>query len=102
MPSPFQDDDVFPDRPDTLDFWRLSEVVLMLDGRSGGVGFRQPFDGVIDLPSVEYMGRQRVEIALSGLGLPDPGQAIKDLMVSVFMTAVVTGIEFQRAGGHRG
>lgn len=92
----------FPDRPDHPDFWRMSDVVLKLDGRMQEGGTEETFvESIaesIDMDSVMYMAQERCSILLEQMGAP---MALLPMLMTTFMTSVVTGIEFQKAGGHR-
>lgn len=102
MPSPFGDDEQFPDRPDTLDFWRLSETVMQFDGGANeqGLGLEEIAQGRIDLDSLNYMAEGRARLMISKTALPPHPHLIAALH-AMFTTAVLTGIEFERKGGHR-
>lgn len=51
----------FPDRPDHPDFWKLSEIVLQLDGRAmeDESDFASTLASMMDPKSLCYMARQR-------------------------------------------
>jgi len=102
MPSPFGDDERFPERPDVPDFWRLSDVVLQFDGASGegDKTLEQVAEGRIDMNALAYMGAQRVAMLVARAGLPHSPELLAALH-TVFTTSVLTGIEFERKGGHR-
>lgn len=94
----------FPNRPQTPDYWRLSEVCLRLDGASGegGKSFEDVVGDAVDPRSLAYVAEQRVGIFLQRLGLEHQiPPALRSVMETIFVTSVVTGIEFQKAGGHR-
>lgn len=99
----FMDNDRFPNRPDSPDFWRLSDVVLKLDGRAteGNEPFEQLAGPLIDIEALEYMAEQRTAAFTQAVGVP-PTPELQSLLVTVFVTSVLTGIEFEKAGGHRG
>jgi hypothetical protein len=91
----------FPSRPQHPDFWRLSEVVLKLDGDSteGRRPLKASAEGRIDLASLAYLASQRVGLLEQRVGeLPDN---VRASLAAMFLTGVLTGIEFERAGGHR-
>lgn len=105
MSSPFGDDAEFPDRPDTLDFWRLSQVVLGLDASAQeGKDALKVLDGVIDAPSLAYTTEQRIQSILQAVSGGHSGLVALNpvaLLESVFMSGVVIGIKFEKEGGHR-
>lgn len=105
MPSPFGDDDQFPDRPDHPDFWRLSDVVLQQDGAlQEAVDKDAEYDRIIaehvDLDSVMYLAQQRAQRVLleQGFGLNPDAVA---MVSAAYLTGVVAGIAFEKKGGHR-
>ena len=84
----------FPDRPNTADFWRLSEAVLRNDGDAteGGRSAEQIYsDEIADLRSVLYMAKARAAM----MGLPAISGA------TLWLDAFAAGVRFQQAGGHR-
>ena len=102
MPSPFGDDDQFPDRPDTLDFWRLSESVLKQDGKASETteSFHTVLSELVDVESDVYMAEQRSTFLIRHKGLPY-SEILKGLLMSVYLDAFTTGVNFQKAGGTR-
>lgn len=102
MPSPFGDEAQHPDRPDSPDFWRLSETVLQFDGAASedGMDLDEIAEGRIDLDALNYMAEQRAMRLLQASGLPYHPLVFCALHAA-FTTAVLTGIEFERKGGHR-
>jgi hypothetical protein len=96
----------FPDRPDTPDFWRMSETVLYLDGevQEGGKSVPEIHDGRVDLESLVYTAEQRVNGLLTdlfGLSLFELPNEIRAALGTVYMGAFLHGVLFQKAGGHR-
>lgn len=63
------DRDKFPNRPDTPEFWHLSEIVLANDANSGGL--RNVVGQFIEMRVLEYMAMQRAAMACEKIGLPD-------------------------------
>lgn len=62
--------DVFPgpsNRPDHPDFWKLSDVVLQLDGKTEDPGFDFPsfLSEIIDPKVLAYMAMQRAMLVTS-------------------------------------
>ena len=55
------DSDEFPNRPDNPDFWRLSELVLQLDGQAseGGNRIDEIVATVVDPRSLAYVAMHR-------------------------------------------
>lgn len=92
----FADPD-YPDRPQHPDFHRLMGVVAYLDGQA--VEGNKPADEVaaqvVDMESLEYMAIQRAIRASQITGLPVP------TLASLYLDGFVTGVFFQREGGHR-
>lgn len=93
----------FPDRPQHPDFWRLADVTTRLDGGAteGGKTIEQVAEGVIDLESLSYAATQRVGLFLQALGYENIEPEVVAMLETVFVTSVITGIEFQKAGGTR-
>lgn len=93
----------FPNRPQTPDFWRLSETALMLDGKTVE-GQQHTFDTTsefVDVVSLDYMCEVRTAIMLQELGMGGLPDSIKVLFQAAMMGGVVHGIAFEKAGGHR-
>ena len=104
--------DQFPDRPDHADFWRLSSIVLKLDG---GVSDPQVVGGGVDLfdrlkevitsdESAIYMCNQRTSMFLNALRKADPrwaagvallGPHIGAAMASMWLEGFVVGNHFK-------
>ena len=97
-------DDVFgefPDRPNTRDFWRLSLVVLQLDGGATEDEFgRFALPDFVDEDSLVYLARQRIATVARLLGT-SPTQAETALMLAVYVEAFLVGCKFSERGGHR-
>ena len=94
-------DPQFPNRPQTPDFWRLSETILMLDGRSGGGALvAEVVAGFVDVQSALYMTDQRVEMLIRDLGI-EVSTAMRVVLLTVYMGGLTHGIAFEQAGGHR-
>lgn len=93
----------FPDRPQTPDFWRLAETGMQLDGRTteGGESPLAMTDEVIDMESLMYVAKSRINLMLDGIHM-NPSDKIRTAMIAAYVTAVVHGIKFEKAGGHRG
>lgn len=102
MPSPFGDDEQFPDRPDTLDFWRLSESVLKQDGKASETNesFHTVLAELVDVESIVYMSEQRATFLIHHTGIPY-SEVLKGLLMTVYLDAFTTGVNFQKAGGTR-
>lgn len=91
MSDPLRDER-FPDRPQTEDFWRLSDAVLQNDAIATEQGIEAAMKGLIDIDSAVYMGVQRAGMA---------GMIHDPRVVSMWLDGVALGIRFQQAGGHR-
>lgn len=88
----------FPDRPDTPDFWRLSETVLEQDGRSVEGG-EDPFTiADVDQKSITYMARHRVAMAFGGAPIPTN---VLTTIIALYVDAFTVGRGFEKRGGHR-
>lgn len=61
MSDPLRDPDFYPQRPQSQDFWRLSEIVLWMDGKTEDEGFN--FEAFLkeaaDPEALLYMAEQR-------------------------------------------
>lgn len=95
-------DPEFPDRPQTLDFARLSGVVRELD-EVEDVG--ASIASLLDEDSLTYMMQHRLGQAINSLpqlrlgvmlGALDP-----NALGAIYLDAFMTGVEFQKRGGHR-
>jgi len=105
MPSAM--DNVFgerPNRPDTPDFWKLSAVILRLDGAMEAATTKEEKDKLyvslvgahIDVDSLAYMAMQR---AMSGLGLTTSTEVRENMamvakLASIYMDAFIAGCEY--------
>lgn len=92
------DRDKFPGRPDHPDFWRLSEVLLRIDGATTE-GRESVVDVLgVDMASFMYAANERVSRAV------DQQRQVGDpylLLMTVYMDAFALGKGFAEAGGHR-
>lgn len=82
-----------PGRPDHPDFWKLSEIILEMDGKfSEGEGedFEAFIREQIDVDSVTYMALQRA-LRLQGRGL--------DSIAAIYLEAFIVGRTFERRYG---
>jgi hypothetical protein len=79
-------DDVFgamPQRPDGRDFWRLSQLILGMDGELEAAAndeekdkaFRLRVGAWVDMDAITYMGMQR---AFRALGVTTVGDLVRD------------------------
>jgi hypothetical protein len=120
--------DVFgsnPDRPDHPDFWRMSDVRLMLDGRTQNPdisdeerqkSFAELYGDAADIESISYLAFMRTRAAFGLEGAAKIEEAFASLMgkessrltteqrtkvMALYMEAFVTGVEFQKRGGHQ-
>ncbi len=93
----------FPNRPQHPDFWRLSETAMALDGKTAesGASVSDVASPDIDVESLFYAAESRVNLMLQATGLKVP-DSVQGAMVAIYISALVHGIEFQKAGGHRG
>jgi len=100
MADPF-DSDLFPDRPDTPDFWRLSEVGLHHDGAAleEEDGLNRIINSIIDQPSLLYAIEHRLGNA--GVITPATPIALKAKLMALYVDAFCLGADFIRRGGHR-
>ena len=103
MTDPLQDAR-FPDRPQSPDFWRLSESVLMLDGRAqqDDATVKAITDEFVDTDAVTYVAEQRAGLMLRSFDMEHLPRSVQLMLVSMYMGGVVHGIAFEKAGGHRG
>lgn len=92
----------FPDRPQTPDFWRLSEIGLAHDAAAteGGHSIGSIIGDVIDERSLIYYAEHRLGNAFE-MKLDALGPAGKALIMSVYIDAFLKGASFEKAGGHR-
>lgn len=96
-----------PERPNTPDLWRISEVLLRNDGAVDAAAgpdkekvFKEITSGVVDIPSVLFMCEQRVRRAFGPITSPEE-VPIRARLVSLVLDSFITGAHFQAAGGHR-
>lgn len=96
-----------PQRPDTKEFWALSDIVLKLDGRMDAAGTdeekNQVFEGAVtdtgmSSDALAYMGMQRAFRAVgvqTRRDLDDP-RVIKQVMAmtALYMEAFIVGSDF--------
>src|SRR4051812_38164089 len=79
-----------PDRPQHPDFWRLSEIILELDGKfseEGMENFDDFVNGEVDLDSIMYMAMQRA-LRLRGRNLGS--------ISAIYVEAFLVGRRFER------
>lgn len=91
----------FPDRPQTPDFWRLSEVALDHDARAvetEDVG--QILAEMVDEPSLMYMAEHRLGNAF-GITPVGVGPGLFAVLMGIYYDAFAKGVDFQKRGGHR-
>lgn len=91
----------YPDRPQTPDFWRLSEVSLEQDARaveSNDVG--EILAELVDEPSLLYLAQNRIQIAF-GLSADVVGPDLFAILMGIYYDAFAKGAAFQQRGGHR-
>lgn len=87
----------FPDRPDTLDFARLSSILNAQDAIADMLGFDEALD--VDLKSLQYAARNRIQASLiTGAMTGMPPEAIIEML---YIDAFQLGVGFQKRGGHR-
>lgn len=100
-----------PHRPDTADFWRLSEVVNEADIRMDeAVGlpakqevFEQVLGGMVDRQSVSYIALQRAMRALGVVTSEDLAANMEQVnrLTALFIDGFMVGHNFRERGGHR-
>lgn len=95
MSDPLRDER-FPHRPQSQDFWRLSEAVLQVDGQAdeGDETFEQIVSKLIDIEALTYMATSRMS-----LGLLRTNSKLD--LSSAWLDGFVVGLLFQQKGGHR-
>ena len=92
----------FPDRIQHPDFWRLSETILKLDGKTqAGETAEGVTATLVDVMSALYMAKVRTSIMLREVGFDDLPVGVELLLVTAYVGGLVHGIEFEKAGGHR-
>jgi hypothetical protein len=96
-----------PDRPNTPDLWRISEVLLKNDGaideapdEDKRATWLSITSAVVDVDSVRFMAEQRVLRAF-GPVTKNTNLQVRAALVSLAVDSFITGACFQRAGGHR-
>lgn len=90
-------DPAHPDRPDTLDFARLSSAVSEQDALTEMLGLSVALEA--DEPSVRYLARGRIEMALMVGAMS--GLESRDILLMLYYDAFQLGVGFQKRGGHR-
>lgn len=100
-PDPLRDPR-FPDRPQSPDFWRITEVVNQQDGRSteGQQEMDQVIGDIVDGEAVAYMAVQRARMVQRESGLSE-NKVLTQMMAAIWVDAFTVGVRFERAGGHR-
>jgi hypothetical protein len=88
------DRDKFPDRPDTPEFWHLSEIVLANDANSDGVA--QVVNQIIEVRVLQYVAMNRAGKACQALGLPD---ALEPMLAAAIMDGFAAGAMYERKYG---
>lgn len=89
----------FPGRPQSADYWRISEVILWLDGQAdAGVQVEAVVADAVDLEAALYAGKQR---ALRAVGEPLRGTRPVELLAGMWLDGFMAGMLFQQRGGHR-
>lgn len=88
----------FPDRPDHPDFWKLSEIVLQLDGRSNDEAFsvEGTASEVVDLESLTYMAIQRIAQLHDALEETGHRTHPSSLMTTCWFEGVIVGVMLER------
>lgn len=86
----------FPNRPNTREFWKLSEVVLQLDGAAeAGESFDSLVQKVVDVDSLLYMAQQRVRGAI-GPGSGVDYEALVMKMTSIYLDGFMAGAGYAK------
>jgi hypothetical protein len=102
--DPFSDPR-FPDRPTHPDFWRLSEIVLQLDGDTveGGLSMEQQIEKDSDPLAVLYMSTERAKKMFMSLtmacGPYVPEDALLACLGVMWVEGFLAGTRFQQRGG---
>lgn len=99
-------DDFFgpaPGRPDHPDFWKLSGVLLLLDGRMESVKslpkadqeavFVDTITEIVDLESIVYVAQQRAVRVLP----PDADLRTTAVVTSIYIDAFIAGANYERS-----
>lgn len=87
----------FPDRPQSKDFWRMSEGVTALDHLTAAAPFDSVCNQLCDVEAVTYMAKGRVKIAAARLGVRPRDITPEGIWVDAFYQ----GLMFQKLGGHQ-
>lgn len=92
----------FPDRPQSPDYWRISEVVMQQDGRAteGGEEMPQVIADIVDERAVTYMAIDRARMVQQGSGMRE-NPVLTQMFAALWVDAFTAGIRFEKAGGHR-
>lgn len=105
-------------RPDTPDFWRLSEISMQLKGRlqsapkdhaSQERAWRSFYEDFVDFPTLQYHALQMafsIHGIVTGADLiavrSNPGRAMAYIQtVQAFFDGFALGAEFVKRGGHQ-
>ena len=114
-------DDIFgpqPERPDTPDFWRLSEIILELkaemqetagDQEAQSRAWRARYEAIGDFDSIAYAAKQaayQVHGIVTGADfiemMADPQRSESFVRaMQTYFDGFIMGAEFMRRGGHR-
>lgn len=105
-------DDFFgenPVRPDHPDFWRISDIILTLDGRmqaahsdeSKNKVYTDAVAELVDMDSIVYMGMQR---AFHALGVATKADLVEkapqvSMLTTIWMEGFQVGSRFEKKGG---
>ncbi len=97
-----------PQRPDHPDFWKISEIILQLDGAIDAAVsddekeriWKERTSAVVDIPSVTYMAIQR---ALRVLGRPSNAADVgrHSSVAALAIDSFIAGVLFAQRGGHQ-
>ena len=90
----------FPDRPNTPDFWRLSEVSLAHDAASEDQSIGDIIADLVDEPSLMYLASQRMGNAFN-ITPAAVGPELWVIFMGLYLDAFCKGVSFEKAGGHR-
>lgn len=94
----------FPNRPNTPDFWRLSEVALAHDAavdlEDGGRPLADVIAELVDEPSLIYLASQRMGNAFD-ISPRSVGPELWVIFLGLYLDAFCKGVSFEKAGGHR-
>lgn len=100
----------FPGRPEHPDFWRLSEIILQLDGKfnEDDAAVEDEVGMECDVATAFYMARQHAERMVENLerifGGPmhlEVESAIGGSLMAIWFQAFIMGSRFQKRGGHQ-